>query len=137
LDPDPDPLVRGTYPDPDPHQNVTDPQHCLKQEVPFMLSQHGSDITFYAKPTLSNNPQIMLDVPLRCPDYSGQLQESSSRILPVKHNTHRLWSFRIRACSQHHQQVPFFPSNLGFPYILSFYPLLAAFTCQQDSLKGQ
>jgi hypothetical protein len=25
LDPDPDPLVRGT--DPDPHQNVTDPQH--------------------------------------------------------------------------------------------------------------
>jgi hypothetical protein len=23
---DPDPLVRGT--DPDPHQNVTDPQHC-------------------------------------------------------------------------------------------------------------
>ncbi len=24
---DPDPLVRGT--DPDPHQNVTDPQHCL------------------------------------------------------------------------------------------------------------
>ncbi len=27
LDPDPDPLVRGTAPD--PHQNVTDPQHCL------------------------------------------------------------------------------------------------------------
>jgi hypothetical protein len=26
LDPDPDPLVRGA--DPDPHQNVTDPQHC-------------------------------------------------------------------------------------------------------------
>ncbi len=25
LDPDPDPLVRGT--DPDPHQNVTDPHH--------------------------------------------------------------------------------------------------------------
>jgi hypothetical protein len=23
--PDPDPLVRGTEPDPDPHQNVTDP----------------------------------------------------------------------------------------------------------------
>jgi hypothetical protein len=26
LDPNPDPLVRGT--DPAPHQNVTDPQHC-------------------------------------------------------------------------------------------------------------
>ncbi len=27
LNPDPDPLARGT--DPDPHQHVTDPQHCL------------------------------------------------------------------------------------------------------------
>jgi hypothetical protein len=27
-EPDPDPLVRGT--DPDPHQDVTDPQHCLR-----------------------------------------------------------------------------------------------------------
>jgi hypothetical protein len=26
LDPDPDPLVRGA----DPHQNVTDPQHCKR-----------------------------------------------------------------------------------------------------------
>jgi hypothetical protein len=25
--PDPD-LVRGADPDPDPHQNVTDPEHC-------------------------------------------------------------------------------------------------------------
>jgi hypothetical protein len=28
-EPDPDPLVRGT--DSDPHQNVMDPQHCVKQ----------------------------------------------------------------------------------------------------------
>jgi hypothetical protein len=28
---DPDPLVRGT--DPDPHQNVTDPQHCSQDYV--------------------------------------------------------------------------------------------------------
>jgi hypothetical protein len=28
LEPDPDPLVRGT--DPDLHPNVTDPQHCLQ-----------------------------------------------------------------------------------------------------------
>jgi hypothetical protein len=27
LEPNPDPFVRGT--DSDPHQNVTDPQHCL------------------------------------------------------------------------------------------------------------
>jgi hypothetical protein len=26
--PETDPLVRGTDPDPDPDQNVTDPQHC-------------------------------------------------------------------------------------------------------------
>jgi hypothetical protein len=29
LDPDPDPLVRGVDSDPDPYQNVTDPQHCV------------------------------------------------------------------------------------------------------------
>ncbi len=31
---DPDPLVRGMEsadPDPDPHQNVMDPEHCRKQ----------------------------------------------------------------------------------------------------------
>jgi hypothetical protein len=34
---DPDPLVRLRYGsgDPDPHQNVTDPQHCLE----FLLKQ--------------------------------------------------------------------------------------------------
>jgi hypothetical protein len=33
LDPDPDPLVRGTglkYSSPDPHQNIMDPQHCSR-----------------------------------------------------------------------------------------------------------
>jgi hypothetical protein len=42
LDPDPDPLARGT----DQHQNVTDPQHCSSLFYAFMCEgaefrQHG------------------------------------------------------------------------------------------------
>jgi hypothetical protein len=37
LDPDPDPLVRGV--DPDPHQNVTDPQHWRKLSL-FSQEHH-------------------------------------------------------------------------------------------------
>ncbi len=34
MDPDPDPLVRGA--DPNPHQSVTGPQHCLSGTVPVI-----------------------------------------------------------------------------------------------------
>jgi hypothetical protein len=39
-DPEPDPLVRGA--DPDPHRNVTDPQHCYGVGEMFFYSTVAS-----------------------------------------------------------------------------------------------
>ncbi len=61
-DPDPDPLVRNT--DPDPHQNVTDPLHCLSHAGCFYgLARHSSgseiSILYNVKRVVLKSGQIL------------------------------------------------------------------------------
>ncbi len=44
-EPDPDPLVRGTDPgDPNPHQNVTDPQHWMQGTKDHFFLDMADDV---------------------------------------------------------------------------------------------